>query len=155
MRSKVSEALLVVLALILAYATVEAQVSVKTPDDANHSPKAQKLVAAFKAGYEKKDIDALMDLVYWKNVTPQTRNGIRRSFEEVLKAPLDNVFLVSVPKSLALEYTHGSITYRINLEPVGWLRVFYKKNQQGVTATSYLVGEKDGRYLIATGAPVP
>jgi hypothetical protein len=135
--------------------TVGAQVGVQTPPDADTSPKAQKLIAAFKAGYEKKDVDALMGLVYWKGVTVQTKNSIRRSFERVLKAPMDNVFVVPKPKDLTLEYTHGSITYRINLQPVGWLRVFYKKHQQGVTTTSYVVGEKDGRYLIATAAPVP
>jgi hypothetical protein len=135
--------------------TVGAQVGVQTPPDANTSPKAQKLIAAFKAAYENKDVDALMSLVHWKDVTTQTRNGIRRSFEDILKAPIDNVFIVPVPKDQVLEYTHGSITYRINLKPVGWLRVFYKKNQQGVTTTSYMVGEKDGRYLIATAAPIP
>ncbi len=53
------------------------------------------------------------------------------------------------------EYTREGRTYQTNLEVVGNLVVRFEPPQaDGVTATTYLLGARDGKLFIRTAVPV-
>lgn len=130
-----------------------AGVEVETPNDADKSEPAQLLISKFKAAHKNRDINALMDLVYWRNVTQQTKDSIKKSFEDLLNKSIKNIYIGPVPKDQMTEYTLGSIHYRINLKPAGLLQIFVTSAKDGIISTSYVVGRHDQEYLIATAAP--
>lgn len=135
----------------LSYA--HAVVDVETPKDADKSEQAQVLISKFIAAHKNRDVDALMNLVFWQDVTQQTKDSVKKSFEGLLNKSIKNIYIGPVPKDQMTEYTLGSIHYRINLKPAGLLRIFINSTKDGITSTSYVVGQHGKDYLIATAAP--
>ena len=123
------------------------------PKDVDKSERAQVLVSKFQAAHRNQNLGGMMNLVYWEGVTPETKEGIRDSFEEVLKKPLKVVFVAPVAKDEVTEYTLDSVRYRPNLAPVGRLAIFGASPDDGVIQTSYLVGLLGEEYRIATATP--
>ena len=94
-----------------------------------------------------------MSLVFWKDVTPQTKESVRKSFKELLGRRIKNVYVGPIPKDQMTEYTLGSVRYEINLKPAGLLQIVVSTPNDGVMLTSYVVGLYGDKYMIATAAP--
>jgi len=139
--------------LLTVSSHLSAGVEVETPRNADKSAQAEVLVAAIKTAHQHHDLNALMDLVFWQDVTPETKNSIRKSFKELLERRIKNVYVAPVPKDQMTEYTLGSVRYKINLKPAGLLHIHLSTAKDGVTLTSYVVGVHRGKYFIATAAP--
>ena len=133
---------------------LSAGVEVETPKDADKSAQAELLITRFKTAHQNHDLDALMNLVFWKDVTPQTKESVRKSFKELLGQRIKNIYIGPVPTDQMTEYTLGSVRYKINLKPSGLLQIYVSTANDGVTLTSYVVGVHGDKYVIATAAPM-
>lgn len=118
----------------------------------------QELAAQFEIAHQNQDIDALRRFVYWNGVDETTRKSFERHTQADFGLAIREIVFEKLLKDKVLEYTLGGITYRPNLRPIGRMRVKFLPakgtGQIRPTSTSYLVGIKDGTYLIVLAAPV-
>jgi hypothetical protein len=116
------------------------------------------LATRYQQAHEAQDLDALRSLVCWDRVDEATRDSVERQIEKELGRPIEAVRVEPLSEGFELEYTLGGVTYRPNLEPVRRIRIEFTVPEEGdpsvSTSMSFLVGERDGAYLITTAAPV-
>jgi hypothetical protein len=119
------------------------------------------LAARYQEAHEAGDLDALRALVFWEGVDELTRSSVERQIEKELGRGIESVRVESLSEGFALEYTLDGVTYRPNLAPVRRLRIEFtqsEESEEGETITSasisFLVGEREGAYLITASAPV-
>ncbi|MFQ5904636.1 MAG: hypothetical protein ACE5JO_13205 [Candidatus Binatia bacterium] len=88
----------------------------------------------------------------------RTRKSFERHTQADFGLAIREIVFEELSEDKVLEYTLGGITYRPNLRPMGRMRVKFSPakgtGQIRATSTSYLVGIKDGTYLIVLAAPV-
>ena len=108
----------------------------------------------FQRYCEQRDEQKLGTLVYWRNVRQRERSGFLRSLRNDLKYRLKKVELVALDPHTGMDYTFKGITFRAALPPIGRMVATYEGqgNVKDFT-TSYLIGEKDGRYYIDLAVP--
>lgn len=119
--------------------------------------KANMLSASYRTAVENKSVDALMKLVHWDNVEDNIRRMLLTAFKEAVNRDIQSVRVAPLEQNEILEYERNGVTYGPNLEPVARLHVAFKRStgdNYQVTESSYLVGESNGRYMIATSAPM-
>ena len=116
----------------------------------------QEFVVKFRAALEKRDVDAILGFWCWDGTKEKDRLPIRRSVEADFANTIVDVRVEPMKDGQLLQYTLKGITYRPNLKPLGNLVVEFEKTGSAVqaTSTSYLLGQKNGTYLIATAAAV-
>lgn len=122
----------------------------------NGPASAQELADAFEAAFRARDFGRLCALVSWDGADDFIRQSVEGSLRDDLQWPLLDVAVVPAEEGQVLEFEHGGKKYRPNLDVKGRLKVTY--TMEGVTepaSSSYLVGEREGRYSIAIAAPVP
>jgi hypothetical protein len=119
------------------------------------------LAARYQEAHEAGDLDALRALVFWEGVDELTRSSVERQIEKELGRGIESVRVEPLSEGFALEYTLDGVTYRPNLAPVRRLRIEFtqsEESEEGETITSasisFLVGEREGAYLITASAPV-
>jgi hypothetical protein len=116
------------------------------------------LAARYQEAHEAGDFAALRGLVFWEGVDELTRSSVERQIEKELGRGIESVRVESLSEGFALEYTLDGVTYRPNLEPVRRLRIEFTQSEESETVTStsmsFLVGEREGAYLITASAPV-
>jgi hypothetical protein len=116
------------------------------------------LAARYQEAHEAGDLDALRALVFWEGVDELTRSSVERQIEKELGRGIESVRVEPLSEGFALEYTLDGVTYRPNLEPVRRLRIEFTESEEGEaitsTSVSFLVGEREGAYLITASAPV-
>jgi hypothetical protein len=116
------------------------------------------LAARYQEAHEAGDLDALSGLVFWEGVDELTRTSVERQIEKELGRGIESVRVEPLSEGFALEYTLDGVTYRPNLEPVRRLRIEFTQSEESETVTStsmsFLVGEREGAYLITASAPV-
>ena len=111
-------------------------------------------IVAYSQAHDRKDVAALMKLVYWAGVEEDLRGAVERSFAANVLFKPAAVLIEPLGPGEMTEYARGGVTYRPNLKPVGKLTVKFEKSADGPTATGYLVGINEGVYFITTAAPV-
>jgi hypothetical protein len=118
----------------------------------------EEFIQRFRRAHDKRDLPALMSLVYWTGVEPKTRAMLRSNFQADLQHRIASVKMTPLPKGQLMQYTVKGVTYRPNLQPVAKLAVQFARlpgKEMQVTGTGYLIGVKEGRYSIATAVPAP
>lgn len=119
--------------------------------------KAEVLTASYKAAFDAKDLAALMKLVHWERVEDNIKQMMRTGFERVLLLDLVSLETTEPGQDDFLQFENQGVIYGPNLIPVARLLISFKPDgvsQYQVASSSYLIGEIDGRYMIATSAPV-
>jgi hypothetical protein len=122
----------------------------------NGPASAQELAAACEAAFRARDFGRLSALVCWDGADDFIRQSVEGSLRDDLQWPLLEVAVVPAEDGQVLEFEHGGKKYRPNLDVKGRLKVTYR--MEGMTepaSSSYLVGEREGRYSITIAAPVP
>ncbi len=127
------------------------------------APSKERLTQLFHQFSGQSDQEKVFRLVCWDRVSDDDRTAFKRSLEVDFKERIKRVEVTALGDGESLEYTQGGITYRPNLDVVGRLVVTFapRTPEQGEdgsytvppSQTSYLVGEKGGRYYIALAAP--
>jgi hypothetical protein len=116
------------------------------------------LATRYQQAHEAQDLDALRGLVCWDRVDEVTRASVERQIEKELGRSIEAVRVEPLSEGFELEYTLDGVTYRPNLTPVRRIRIEFTMPEKGEpnlsTSMSFLVGERDGTYLITTAAPV-
>jgi hypothetical protein len=122
------------------------------------------LAARYQEAHEAGDLAALRGLVFWEGVDELTRSSVERQIEKELGRGIESVRVESLSEGFALEYTLDGVTYRPNLEPVRRLRIEFTQSEDSEAgeegeaissaSISFLVGEREGAYLITASAPV-
>jgi hypothetical protein len=116
------------------------------------------LAARYQRAHEAQDLDALRSLVCWDRVDEATRDSVERQIEKELGRAIEAVRVEPLSEGFELEYTLDGVTYRPNLEPMRRIRIEFAPPEEGEASASssmsFLVGERDGAYLITTAAPV-
>ena len=112
---------------------------------------AETLIQEYRVAHEAQDIAALMDLVHWEDASGRTRKMIEQRLALHLELEIDNIEF----RPLTGDENFQKLGFRPNLEPVGWLAMFFKppKDNSRFFAKSFVIGEKDGLYLITIARP--
>ena len=108
--------------------------------------KGEALVERYRAAHEARDVEALKALVYWEGASDRTREII----EQRLIRHLNLEIKIIEFRPLTGEEKFENLGYRPNLEPAGWLAMFFEppKGDSRFFSKSFIVGEKEGEYLI-------
>lgn len=118
----------------------------------------EELATRYRQAHEARDLEALHHLVCWDRVDEATRGSVERQIEKELGRAIEVVRVEPLSEDFELEYTLDGVTYRPNLEPLRRLRIEFSPAKEGEPSASpsmsFLVGERDGTYLITTAAPV-
>jgi hypothetical protein len=116
------------------------------------------LATRYQQAHEARDLDALRSLVCWDRVDEPTRGSVERQIEKELGRRIEAIRVEPLSDGFELEYTLDGVTYRPNLVPVRRIRIEFATPEESdpmlSTSMSFLVGERDGAYLITTAAPV-
>lgn len=112
------------------------------------------LVAQVKSAFESRDPAKLLALVCWDRVELGMRQGIERQFSNLVKLEPTRIELVAPDPNARYEYSRAGTKYRTNLAVTKQLRVEFKPNELNTTEVTMPLGEKDGRVLITTAAPI-
>jgi hypothetical protein len=115
------------------------------------------LAAAFRAAHQAGDIQAFKKIICWDGVDGPTRASVLGSIQEDFGGSIEKISFDPLKPDDPLEYELHGVTYRPNLQPIGWLVVQFHwvgvAARPSATRTQYLVGRKDGHLLIASAAP--
>lgn len=124
----------------------------------NRPDLSYQLASAFQKAHESQDYSKIEKLIYFKGVEQKTIDGTARLIKRDFANKIKKCFVTDLPKDKRTEYRLYNRLYRANLKPVGILRVEFESNDPSATqqhiASTYLVGEKDGTYLITLAVPV-
>jgi len=119
------------------------------------SPEAEAhFVADAKAALDAKDSSKLLSLVCWDGVAPEMKTMLTKQFSGMVQQPVSQVELVAPSPTLKTEYTRNGVTYRVNLAVIKQLKITYVPKSGDYTSLAIPVGEKDGKLLFTTAAPV-
>jgi hypothetical protein len=117
----------------------------------------EELATAFRAAQRSGDVQEFKKLICWDGVDGPTRASVLGAFQEDLGGTIADISFEPMSSEDHLQYELHGVTYRPNLEPIGWLVVRFDwvgvAAKPSATRTQYLLGRKDGRLLIATAAP--
>jgi len=135
------------LAAIFVYGTGMITVSADSPDlkDAKDG-----FIERFTAAHAEKDIDAISDLVYWKNVTAEFRALYKDRFIQNFGKKIVSIKIVEADKNEVPTFTQDNVTYVANIEPAGTLKVSFRHEPYTLTLP---VGIVEGAYYIAGMSP--
>lgn len=111
----------------------------------------ERLVEKYRAAHEIRDVEALKALVYWEGGSERTREMIEQRLVLHLNLEIDSIEFR--PRTGGEEFELSG--YRPNLEPVGWLVIVFEppKRDSRFFGKSFVVGEKDGEYMITVAEP--
>ena len=108
-----------------------------------------------KHAYAKGDLDALCELVCWDGVDPATRVRFEQTAAVGFEKELIAVEADSILATEIIEEVHDGVQYRPNMRPVGRLLLRFREDQPPPDLESYVVGVKEGVYLISSFSPAP
>jgi hypothetical protein len=113
--------------------------------------KGQVLVEKYGAAHEARYVEALKALVYWEGSSKRTREIIEQRLVRHLNLEIKRIEF----RPLSGDEEFDNRGYRPNLKPVGWLAIFFKppKGDSRFFSKSFVVGEKDGGYIITVAEP--
>jgi len=110
------------------------------------------LVEQYRLAHEAKDPEALRKLVYWEGSSERTREIIGQRLIRYLDLRIKKIAF----RPLTGEENFENLGYRPNIEPVGWLAIFFIPPEQDSRffGKSFVVGEKNGKYWITVAVPI-
>lgn len=113
--------------------------------------KGEALVEKYRAAHEARDVEALKALVYWDGATDRTHEIIEQRLIRHLNLKIKSVEF----RPLTGDENFENFAFRPNLEPAGWLAMFFEPPAEDSRffGKSFVVGEKDGEYLITIAEP--
>jgi hypothetical protein len=106
------------------------------------------LVARFVRAHGKGDIEGMMNLVCWDGVTPEYRTKTREQFEKLKGMKLRGPRIDPPEQGQLTHYTREGVTYRLNLELGGNLRI-----EDETITMLFPAGQKGGRWYLSIMAP--
>ena len=114
--------------------------------------KEKALVDRYRAAHEARDVRALKALVYWEGVSERTREIIEKRLISHLNLKIKSIEF----RPLTGDENFENFGYRPNLEPEGWLAMFFEppKEDSRFFGKSFVVGEREGKYLITVAEPL-
>jgi hypothetical protein len=115
----------------LAFATVFNSFSSPT----NQPPtSAEQLRSEFEAALRAKDTNAIVSLIYWKDVSDKGKSFDTQEAADMVTHQIVGVQLESWPTNLPVENDFKGIHYKPNLQVIGMLKVDFADQQGGVGA---------------------
>ena len=113
--------------------------------------KAEALIEKYRVAHEARDVEALKAFVYWEGASDRTREIIEQRLIRHLNLEINIIEF----RPLTGEEKFKNPGYRPNLKPAGWLAMFFEppKGDSRFFGKSFVVGEKDGEYLIIMAEP--
>ncbi len=117
----------------------------------------QELMEKYRNAHETNDIKAAEVLYYWVGVDEETKKAVLDSFRKNFGRQIKSIKTENLKQTDVLEYTRNGIVYRPNLPTVGWLAIEFQTagGETGLSKkTSYLLGNKEGRYYLTTAVPI-
>lgn len=115
------------------------------------SEKGEALVEKYRAAHEARDVEALKALVNWENGSERTREIIEHRLILHLNLKIKSIEF----RPLTGDEKFENFGYRPNLEPAGWLAMFFEPpaGDSRFFGKSFVVGEKHGEYFITLAEP--
>jgi len=121
---------------------------------ANGTASKRELQQLYQQYFQQKDEQKVATLVYWKGVEQRERDSFFRSLRSDLNHRLQKVEFVPLDAGVKLEYALDGVTYVPVLPALGRMVASYEdEGNVKHLSTSYLVGEKNGRYYIDLATP--
>ncbi len=113
--------------------------------------KGEALVEKYRAAHEARDVEALKALVHWEGGSERTREIIEQRLIRHLNLEIKSIEF----RQLTGDEEFENLGYRPNLEPAGWLVMFFKppREDSRFFGKSFVVGEDDGEYFITVAEP--
>ena len=127
------------------------------PDSSRPPHTTDQLIQQFRTAHQKHSGPDIARLVFWGGASQDLRRSTERHIADDFPMRIARVTVQPLAPDERLEYTRDGVTYRPTLRPVGRLTVEFVPGggaAGGVTATSYLVGVKDGVYCLLSAEPV-
>ena len=114
--------------------------------------KGKALVDSYRAAHEARDVRALNALVYWEGASERTREIIEKRLISHLSLKIKSIEF----RPLTGDENFENFGYRPNLEPAGWLAMFFEppKEDSRFFGKSFVVCEREGKYLITVAEPL-
>ena len=84
---------------------------------------AEQLRSEIETALKAKDTNAMMSLIYWKDVSENGKSIQAREVADMVTHGIVNVQLASWPTNLPLENDYNGIHYKPNLQVVGMINV--------------------------------
>jgi hypothetical protein len=115
-------------------------------------------ISTFRQAHERKDIDAISALVYWKNVAPDRKELQLQNISSKFPSTIASIEIIE-PGNKSREFKKQGKVYRPNLKVVKVLSIKYEPQkpivgQVSFSESTYPLGELNGKYVIALAVPV-
>lgn len=138
--------------LVVAGLFEDGESRVAAPDDHGAS-----LIAACRKAFEDRDADAFLKLVYTTE-SPESKDlsSHRQLFLLDYMKPIDSIRIDPLPADEVTSYVRHGVRYRPTLPPAGKMVIAFADDPDSKVrdeTTSFLVGQKDGRWWILTAEP--
>ena len=127
-----------------------------TPRVAASQAGAEQLKKSFRVAHDRRDADAIERLFFWGSSDSATRNSTDRAIRADFGMSIKSIAIEPLAQHEMLSYTLHGASYRPSLPPIGHLKVTFQPPASGLVtsqSTSYLVGVRNGVYLLVTAVP--
>ena len=111
----------------------------------------------FRSAHEAGDFSKVSELICWDRVDADAKASFERHTSREFGRSISSVSFEALSEDSMLEYEQNGITYRPNLDPIGFLVVRYPTQEldsTAATAMHFMLGRKEGKLRIITAAPV-
>lgn len=108
----------------------------------------EQLLMRFKVAVTEKDKDALMELVNWQGVSKEMKAQLQELFKPVFEMEAKDISLDPLPENYKGGTEHNGISYRPNVDVVGYISVKLVGKNLSMTPR-YLYGKKNGAFYLA------
>ena len=116
-------------------------------------PSYDRLIKDYKRAHSTQNSQQIKSSICWDRVTEGMQKIFLKHIKKGFFKKVDKIYFDQLNPKIPLEYTRKGITYRPSLKALAQLVIIFEKD--GVkTKTKFLVGDKNGRKLIVTAAPV-
>ncbi len=109
---------------------------------------AEQLRSEFEAALRTKDTNAIVSLIYWKDVSEKGKSIDAREAADMVAHEIVSVQLASWPTNLPLENDFKGVHYKPNLQVVGMINVKFA-DKQGAVGAELPYGKTGNAFLMA------
>jgi len=108
------------------------------------------LVSAFRSAHDHRDLDGMMNLFCWDQVTPEIRQVTEKDVEESFDDDISNLKTTTEhPKGRVTEFVRDGVPYGFNLAVIEEMVMETAEPKSSPKTVYYPIGAKNGRYFIA------
>jgi len=108
------------------------------------------LVTAFRVAHDNRDLDGMMNLFCWDEVTAETRQVTEKEIEESFDSDISTLRTTTEhPRGRLNEFVRDGIPYGFNLTVIEELVMETALPKSGPQTVYYPIGVKNGRYFFA------